>query len=339
MHETGDLLTALRDVGVTPPSAGDAGDEHVRSALQRQITGGRGRRRRGRLRRRVVVGLAVGAAAVAAGVIVAIGSHGPAERSPVGSVGHARDTAYIVRRVRARLAHLALAGQGQVLEKTGTIGNGTAGNPVVRNTDWAYIDPRSGIAYQRSVDRSASGTTLAINELITTPINNVLHTQVTFLNPSRHTYFIDNTAPPGGSVSAAVSGTQFGIKSAADQIERALRNHDVAQRGTATVDGQSTIRLSVPPPPLLLKAGLPRGTTITLYVNSRTYRPVEEVEVSPANVHNPSAGGGTSTSRWLPTTAATIALAHLRIPPGYTPKTGPIQDYWSNTTPLFFIGY
>jgi hypothetical protein len=45
MPETRDLLTVLRDVGVTPPAAGDAGDARVRSALDRAIDG---RRRSGR---------------------------------------------------------------------------------------------------------------------------------------------------------------------------------------------------------------------------------------------------------------------------------------------------
>jgi len=45
MSDQNDLLTALRDVGVASPAVGDAGDEHVRAALGREITG---RRRSGR---------------------------------------------------------------------------------------------------------------------------------------------------------------------------------------------------------------------------------------------------------------------------------------------------
>lgn len=43
------LLTALRDLGVDAPAAGDAGDARVRSALQREIGGRRRARRRLRL--------------------------------------------------------------------------------------------------------------------------------------------------------------------------------------------------------------------------------------------------------------------------------------------------
>jgi hypothetical protein len=43
MSDTTDLLTALRDVGVAGPAAGDSGDGRVRSALEREINGPRRR--------------------------------------------------------------------------------------------------------------------------------------------------------------------------------------------------------------------------------------------------------------------------------------------------------
>jgi hypothetical protein len=39
MSDTTDLLIALLDVGVASPAVGDAGDDHVRAALQREING------------------------------------------------------------------------------------------------------------------------------------------------------------------------------------------------------------------------------------------------------------------------------------------------------------
>jgi hypothetical protein len=303
--------------------------------------------RRTRLAGATVVLAAVAAVVVATGAVggshasSSPGSGGPSvPHTAIAPMTHTLDTAYIVRRVRARLAHLAIAGEGQVLERTSTIGNGTADSPVVHNTDRAYIDPRSGVAYQRSVDSSANGTTLSINELVTTPDNGVLHTRITFLDPLQHTYFTPRniSAPPGGSVASATSSTQLGIKSTARQIDQALSSNTVKQTGTATIDGQSTIKLSVAPAPQLVKAGLPRQTTITLYVNAQTYQPIKEVEVVP-DVHDPSAGRNTSTSTWLPTTAATIALTKLQIPVGYKQVSGPLSGYWTNKKPLFFIGY
>jgi hypothetical protein len=314
---------------------------------ERAITRHHRARRRTQLAGATAVVAAVAAGVVATGAVGGSqatsipGSGGPTvPRTAIAPMTHTLDTAYIVSRVRAHLAHLAIAGKGQILEKTSTIGNGTADSPVVHNTDRAYIDPRSGVAYQRSVDSSANGTTLSINELVTTPDNGVLHTRITFLDPLQHTYFTPRniSAPPGGSVASATSSTQLGIKSTARQIDQALSSNTVKQTGTATIDGQSTIKLSVAPAPQLVKAGLPRQTTITLYVNAQTYQPIKEVEVVP-DVHDPSAGRNTSTSTWLPTTAATIALTKLQIPVGYKQVSGPLSGYWTNKKPLFFIGY
>jgi hypothetical protein len=91
-----------------------------------------------------------------------------ATQTGTGSGAHAEDTAYIIRRVRAHLAQLAVAGEGQVLESVWSSGNGTADYPTVNTTDWVYIDPQSGVAYQRSVDSSADGTNLMTNALVTT---------------------------------------------------------------------------------------------------------------------------------------------------------------------------
>jgi hypothetical protein len=340
MSETNDLLFALRDVGVTTPVAGDAGDAQIRSALQREIA----RRWPAGLSRRPMVRYAAFAmtALVAAGGVLAVsigGSAPPSAPSPSVGPPPTRETAYIVERVRARLALLAMAGDGQVLERTSRIGNGAPAHPVVRNSDWAYIDPRSGVAYQRSVDRSASGAVLSVNTLVTTPVDGVLHTQVRFLDPSSRTYFVTRHAPPGGTVAgAATAGTQLGIRSTARQIDQALSGGAVTQQGTATVDGQATIKLSVPPSPRLVGAGLPRQTTITLYVNAKTYQPVEQIENVPLG-HGTAAGGNTSVSRWLPTTPATTALTKSRIPAGFTPVSGPLTHFWTNRKPLFFIGY
>jgi hypothetical protein len=342
MPETVDPLVALRDVGVTPPMAGDSGDAQIRIALQREIVGRPPAwpTRRPTARFSLLAVTALLAAGVAVAVALTVGGRSPrAVPSTGGPPPAARETAYIVRRVRARLAQLATAGQGLVLERTGTIGNGTPGDPIVHNSDWAYVDPRSGIAYQRSVDRAAGGAVLSINTLVTTPVNGVLHTKVRFLDPSSGTYFVTGHAPPGGTIAEArAAGTQLGIRSTARQIEQALKSGAVTQRGTATVDGKPTIKLLVPPSPALVSVGLPRDTTITLYVDEKTYLPVEQVDDVPVG-HDGSAGHNTSVSRWLPATPLNIALTRSRVPTGYRQVSGPITHFWTDSKPLFFIGY
>jgi hypothetical protein len=247
-----------------------------------------------------------------------------------------QDIAYVVRRARRHLTQLA-AGVGEVLERTSVIGNGTPGRPTVRNTDWAYVDPDTGIAHQRSVDRSAGGTELLADELVTTPVDGILHTVVTSLDPSTNTYFTTARAPgPAGRVSAATSATQLGIRSSAQQIARALREGQVTRVGSATIGGKATIELAVPVP---AQSPRPAGSTITLAVDARTDAPVQEVDTAPNDPGDPSAGTATATLRWLPATAANIALTRLTLPAGATRRTGPTSGYWSRRAPLFFMGY
>jgi hypothetical protein len=265
------------------------------------------------------------------------GPHGSASPISTGLAPHVQDVAYIVRRVRTHLARLAVAGEGQVLEQTTMPGNGSTDHPASNNTDWMYIDPQSGAAYQRSVDSSADGTYLQTNALVTAPTDGSLHTRVTSLDPSSHTYFTSDSAV-SQLVNSSTSATQLGIRSTEQQIEQALADGRVTQEGTAIVDGQSTIELSVPPASQST-SGQPAHSTITLYVNSQTDQPVREVDVSPNNADDPSAGNATTTLDWLPTTAASIALTKVQIPANYTQVSGPKTGYWTPSVPLTFLGY
>jgi hypothetical protein len=304
-----------------------------------------------RAARRRTAGRAVmtGVPVLAVAAVLAVGGNSATPRlavsgprgsaSPVSSglTPHAQDTAYVVRRVRTHLAHLAVAGEGQVLEQTTTMVNGTPDYPASNNTDWMYIDPQSSVAYQRSVDTSADGTYLQTNALVTTPTDGGLHTEVTSLDPSSGTYFTSDSAI-SQLVNDSTSGTQLGIKSTEQQIEHALADGQVTQEGTATVDGQSTIELSVAPSAQSTSAQ-PADTTITLYVNSQTDQPVREVDISPNNAEDPSAGNATTTLDWLPTTSAKIALTKVQIPATYTRISGPKDGYWTPSVPLTFLGY
>jgi len=306
----------------------------------------RGARRR-TARRAVITSVPVLAVAGVMTVLALGGAGTPhlATSGPRGSVSpvsagltpHAQDTAYIVGRVRTHLAHLAVAGEGQVLKQTTTLGDGTTDHPASNNTDWMYIDPQSGVAYQRSVDTSADGAYLQTNALVTTPTDGSLHTQVTSLDPSSSTYFTSDSAV-SQLVNSSTSGTQLGIRSTERQIEQALADGQVTQEGTAIVDGQSTIKLSVPASSQPT-SGEPAHTTITLYVNTQTDQPVREVDVSLNNADDPSAGNATTTLDWLPTTAANIALTKVQIPAVYTQVSGPKTGYWTPRVPLTFLGY
>jgi hypothetical protein len=113
MSETTDFLIALRDVGVSGPIVGDAGDGHVRAALQREISGRRrsGRRIRVPFTRSIALmpaALLVTAVAAAAAGTVALVNAGPTtlfEHSRAGASGtgipHQRVIPATVRKIDA----------------------------------------------------------------------------------------------------------------------------------------------------------------------------------------------------------------------------------------------
>jgi hypothetical protein len=226
-------------------------------------------------------------------------SGGPAPTIAEGG-GHLYDTGYIIRRVRANLA----AGENDVVETVETGGNGNPGSNVTATSRW-YTDPQSGVEYTSSAMVSPSGTNIYDQFVVGTPINNGVRYQYTNFDPVQHLYAVSGNVGPKDPAGSA--GQQ---NSDAQQIKYELDSGQASRDGTATVDGQPTIKL---------KFREPKGSTSTLYVNSRTYQPVQSVGVDVTDPQDPSLGTDTTTERWLPATAANIAMAQLaQIPAGYT---------------------
>jgi hypothetical protein len=258
--------------------------------------------RRRSARRAAAAGTPLLAAAGAAAVLVTSGGSGDSSshRAQVPTVtvgaGHVYDTAYIVRRVRADLDTV----QNDVAETVETGGNGNPGTDVTA-TSWGYTDPQSGVQYESSAMVSATGTNIYDQFMVGTPIDNGARWQSTNLDPVQHLYAVTSSAgSPGPTVAEDIQ-----------QIRQELDNGQATSDGPATIDGQPTIKLTMPP-----QEG---GWTVTLYVNSQTYAPVQSFAEAPTNAQDPSAGTGTTTEKWLPATAANIANAQLgQIPADYT---------------------
>jgi hypothetical protein len=214
--------------------------------------------------------------------------------------GQMRDIAYIVRRVRA---HLAAAGQSDVVETVETGGNGNPGTDVTAPS-WWYTDPQSGVEYSSSMMISPSGTHIYEQFVVGTPISNGIRYRYTNLDPLQHLYAVSSNVGPSNPA------TESDAAADAQQIKQELDSGKATEDGTATINGQPTIKLTFPEA---------QGSTSTLYVDSQTYQPVQSLSVAPANAHDPSAGTDTTTENWLPATAANIANAQLaQIPGGYT---------------------
>jgi hypothetical protein len=263
-------------------------------------------RRRMRL---TILALAGAGAGAAAAVVLATGAVGSSHASrnignggssapqiAAAPVAHGQDTAYIVRRVSAHLATV----QSDVGETVETGGNGNPGTDVTA-TSWGYTDPQSGVQYESSAMVSPSGTNVYDQFMVGTPIDHGARWQSTNLDPVEHLYAVTSSVgSPGPTVADDIQ-----------QIKKELDSGQATRDGTAIVDGQPTVKLTMP-----TQEG---GWTVTLYVNSRTYAPVQSFAEAPTNAHNPSAGTGTTTEKWLPATTANIANARLaQIPPGYT---------------------
>jgi hypothetical protein len=243
------------------------------------------------------------AAGVATVLATSAGSHSSSPRGgqtanvAVGG-GQMRDIAYIIRRVRS---HLAAASQSDVVETVETGGNGNPGTDVTVPS-WWYSDPQSGVEYSSSAMISPSGTNIYEQFVVGSPINNGIRYQYTNLDPIQHLYAVSSNVGPNDPAPDAAADAQ--------QIKQELDSSKATEDGTATVEGQPTIKLTFPEA---------QGSTSTLYVDSQTYQPVQSLSVSPANAQDPSAGTDTTTENWLPATAANIANAQLaQIPAGYT---------------------
>lgn len=149
---------------------------------------------------------------------------------------------------------------------------------------------------------SPTGTHIYEQFVVATPIDNGVRYQYTNLDPVQHLYAVSSNVGPNDMPPGAADDAR--------QIKHELDSGKATEDGTATVNGQSTIKLTFPEA---------QGWTSTLYVDSRTYRPVQSFSIEPPNPQNPSAGNDTTTENWLPATAANIAEAQLaQIPAGYT---------------------
>jgi hypothetical protein len=258
--------------------------------------------RRRTARRTAAAGTPLLAAAGVAAVLATSGGSvrpsangAPAPTVTVGG-GQMHDTAYIIRRVRA---HLATA-QSDVVETVETGGNGNPGTDVTA-TSWGYTDPQSGVEYSSSEMASPSGTNIYEQFMVGTPIDNGARWQSTNLDPVQHLYAVSNSVGSKGPTAA----------DDIQQIKQELDSGQATPDGTAAVDGQPTIKLTMP-----VQQG---GWTSTLYVNAQTYAPVQSLGEAPADAQDPSAGIDTTTEKWLPATAANIGNAQLaQIPADYT---------------------
>lgn len=249
----------------------------ARDLTERVIIRRRKRRRRAQLTSATVLVASAGAAtalATGAGPTRSL-SRGPQPPS-VALGGQAHDTAYIIKRVTAKVA--ADSGIGTLIH-TYSYGSGDIrpdGSIVnlkyeVGNA-WDYIARDRAVYWRYTLYDDASGRPRydEIDDWVPGANGKDTNTRI-LINLSQKTYsksvFKDQSAPNEGPTP--------NLLSSASQIRRTLRTGLVNVKGTATINGTPVIALAVKPP----KGELAPNETLTLYVDARSYQPLRTLFV------------------------------------------------------------
>jgi hypothetical protein len=264
-------------------------------------------------RRPVMIGVAAtGLAAVGVVSVLAIssgsgstaagGPHagGSVLSAPTGGAVKIEDTAYIVKRVKAKIADGSQT--GLVIDSFSYAGSHlTSVGSVVdlgpKTFDVYYYTAPDGTVYMgNGPDTSVLGPI----------VNGKRSVTETTINNANHTYSQTQTTEVYGSAAAnARAQPAVNVSSSSSEVLRALQSGQVTQLGMTTVNGTQAIALSVK------KLRIPGSFTVD--VDAHTYEPLREVSTVTGNSAPPYI------SDWLPATPENIAKAKGEsIPAGYT---------------------
>lgn len=259
------------------------------------------------------------AAGVATVLVTGVGSRGstPAGAQSAGVTvggGQAQDTAYILGRVRARLAADARNGAASygVYYRTGQVSpDGSLVDLGWKMDDgYAYVAP-DGTQYSSETQywRDGSVQLTASDTYVPAAHGHGTDTE-TVVNPASHRYSrkrYSGTPDP-------IGGGAVDLFSTPSQVGQALQSGQVSRLGTATIDGTPVIALSVAVP------SNPPQTTV-LYVDAQSDQPVRMVQQVDGSGHV------LHVENWLPATTGTIARAKAdTIPTGDT-EASPAEVY------------
>jgi hypothetical protein len=139
---------------------------------------------------------------------------------------------------------------------------------------------------------------------------------MTLIDNATHTYSQAGDIRYGIPANAPTDAGQpvVGLGSTAPQVQQALQNGELTEKGTTTINGTSVIALTTE-----MSNDTPQGSSynLTLYVDAQSYQPVrivQQVQGSPV----------VDIQDYEPATAANVALAEQNsIPTGYTKVPSP----------------
>ena len=233
------------------------------------------------------------------------GAGGSALSAPTGAV-KIEETAYIVRRVKAKVAADSQNGMASHYYSYSSGSESPDGSlvnlgPRDRDGAWQYIAP-DGTRSTRSTYHNNDGSVrLITNALLVPGVNGKGTYTGTIINATSHTY--SQTQFKGVPTSDTPAPN---LQSSSSEVQQALQSGQVTQMGTTTVNGTHAIALSIKAP------SVPRATPydLTLYVDAQTYQPLRTV------VHY--SWPGLFITDWVPATPDNISQAKDdSIPAGY----------------------
>ena len=273
----------------------------------------------------------IAAAGVAAVVFLGAGAGSPtgggAKLAPSSGSAAVKDTAYIVRRLKANIA--AGAEQGTVAENYEY-----ASGEVESDGSLTNLSAPAGLQwFYKAPDTAAFWSDLATNATIARAgetgnvVNGKYYSFALTVNHANQTYSLtqgeksDPYANDGDNTGAGLVNTD----SSSSQVLQALHSGQATQRGTTTVNGTPAIALSVTEP------GGDSSEQFWLYVDAQSDQPLRMIN----DVVNTDGGvyrTGLYVSDWYPASAANVAKAKDRsIPAGYT-RVGDAQSSGSGNT-------
>jgi hypothetical protein len=215
---------------------------------------------------------------VATVLAIGSGSGSTTASSPSAGPVKVQDTAYIIKRVKARIAE-DIEGATVIHSSVYASGDDSDGSLVnlgQKTLDgYGYTAPDGSVSFRN--DFYGNPDDITINDLIPDG-NGKYDDSRTIIDPGSQTYSQDHFS--GLSNPDATAG--LNLFSSSSEVQQALQNGQVTQNGTATVNGTHAIVLSVKVPSASSTVGSAPGahsvsTDLTLYVDALTYQPLRRV--------------------------------------------------------------
>lgn len=280
-------------------------------------------RRRSSRRAAAVCTPVLAAVAVATVLATGAGSSSPSgAQAPSVTVGttQAHDTAYVVKRVEAKIAGDSCSTLLHVYEvpRGQETSSGSLLDLSRHSFDEYVYDSPDGGQYQRTASYNQDGNLTALSFWkIYTAADGKQTLAGTRIDPAKHTYTTSHTLTGGGATIGAT------VPHGESEVQRALKSGRVTQMGTTTINGTPAIALSLKQIRVgsrVISIGA-TGYTETLYVDAQTFQLLSMVAANPTN--NPRYFHGLYIGDYLPVTPATIAKAEDEsIPAGYAKVNG-----------------